>query len=192
MGTWSYPTTRWAVYLRDGLRCGYCGVTLADILADYGDNFLTLDHVVPLRPKKGGRTGDNHPRNLVTACYHCNCAKGRDTVTVFARSMGWNARSVRRRVARLRARDVEAYRSGAKVLLGQVPGVPLADLVHDHDWLVRRQWREGDLDGQYWAHVREYVQETMFCETCRRPHATPDEQRAAAYGRWGDGSDIPF
>lgn len=185
--SWVYPTTRWAIYLRDDLMCCYCGVTMADILAVYDDNFLTLDHVVPLVPKKGGRTGDNSPANLVTACYACNVEKGRASLTAFLRGRRLSPNEVKATIARVRvrrARNVELYRHAAKALLGRIPGVPLTDMVYDHDWLVKRQWREGDLDGEYWAHIRADVQQSLFCPTCRQPHPAEDEQRFAARERW--------
>lgn len=189
---WVYPTTRWAVYLRDDLACVYCGVTMAQILDDYGDNFLTLDHVVPKRPKKGGRKGDNSTGNLVTACYHCNCGKGQDTLTAYGRSLGLSPAKVAALSARVlvrRKRPIEHYRHAAKVLLGRIPGLPMADMVYDHDWLVKRQWSESDLDGEYWTHIRADAQQALFCEACRRPHPTEAEQREAAAGRWSSVDD---
>jgi 5-methylcytosine-specific restriction endonuclease McrA len=57
-----YPAfTRFNVFLRDHFACQYCG--------DRSD--LTFDHLVPR--SRGGRTTWD---NVVTACSHCNLAKG--------------------------------------------------------------------------------------------------------------------
>ncbi len=53
--------TRFNVFLRDGFKCAYCGVS--------GE--LTFDHVIPR--SKGGRTSWN---NIVAACSPCNLRKG--------------------------------------------------------------------------------------------------------------------
>lgn len=69
MPDWIRARKRWAIYLRDGLRCVYCGVQAATLaLGDEG--FLTLDHFEPR-----GRGGPHGEGNLVTACYACNVAK---------------------------------------------------------------------------------------------------------------------
>lgn len=65
-GTWVRPTTRLAVYLRDGLGCVYCGKDWSSV------NGLTLDHVVP---RVAG--GTNDVSNLVTCCRACNDLKHR-------------------------------------------------------------------------------------------------------------------
>lgn len=52
---WIRPTTRLAIYLRDGLACVYCGQALEDGVQ------LTLDHIKPWC--RGGR---HSPGNLVT------------------------------------------------------------------------------------------------------------------------------
>ena len=58
------PFTRFNVFLRDRFTCQYCGEpnTASE---------LTFDHVVPR--SRGGRTAWE---NVVTACTHCNLAKG--------------------------------------------------------------------------------------------------------------------
>ena len=73
---WCRPSTRLAIYLRDGLACVYCGGTLEE-----GTKF-TLDH---LKPHAKG--GDNKPTNLVTCCHRCNSSRGKRSVTAFARSV---------------------------------------------------------------------------------------------------------
>jgi len=73
---WCRPSTRLAIYLRDGLSCCYCGATVED------GALLTLDH---LHAHSHG--GSNDPSNLVTCCHRCNSARGNRPVAVFARAV---------------------------------------------------------------------------------------------------------
>ena len=73
---WVRPTTRLAIYLRDGLACVYCGDGIEQGV------MLTLDHVQP--HSKGG---SDRPTNLVTACKTCNSSRGNRSVAAFARSV---------------------------------------------------------------------------------------------------------
>ena len=162
MSQWVLPTTRWAIYLRDGLSCVYCQITLADLLAERGENFLTLDHI---KAKQHG--GCNSPHNLVTCCYACNAAKGRSTVARFCREQGLTSSTVRSRIKARRDRDIGQYRLAARLLLGRVDGVPgaeVAQAVIDHDWIVKRQWGDSSIDGDYWAHLKS--QGDLFCPSC--------------------------
>lgn len=59
--SWVRPTTRLAIYLRDGLGCVYCQVDWSR------SGGLTLDHVVPR-----SLHGRNDVGNLVTSCRNCN------------------------------------------------------------------------------------------------------------------------
>lgn len=61
---WCRPSTRQALYHRDGFCCVYCGAAAEDGVQ------LTLDHVMACE-----LGGDNSPSNLVTACLSCNSAK---------------------------------------------------------------------------------------------------------------------
>lgn len=70
---WCRPSTRLAIYLRDGLACLWCGAGVEDEVV------LTLDHVVPV-----GRGGDNRGRNLITACRECNAGRGTASIPAFA------------------------------------------------------------------------------------------------------------
>jgi hypothetical protein len=70
---WITRKKRLAIYLRDGMACGYCGATME------GGAMLTLDHV---KPRTEG--GDNRARNLITACNSCNRFKSNRTLDSFA------------------------------------------------------------------------------------------------------------
>ena len=70
---WCRPSTRLAIYLRDGLACVYCAAA-----AETGTT-LCLDHVIP-----ASKGGGNAPRNLVTACKRCNDSRGNRSLSVFA------------------------------------------------------------------------------------------------------------
>ena len=164
MSQWLRPSARWAIYLRDGLKCLYCGVPLAELVAERGGNFLTVDH---LRPRCRGGKAD--PYNLMASCYECNQAKGVASVTQFCRDFSHNHNTVKSRIERRRGKDLAQFREAAKVLLGQVPGIPgvrAADIVIDHDWLVKQQWGDS-IDATYWAHLKS--QEHLFCTECGSP-----------------------
>lgn len=61
---WIQPSTRLAIYARDGFCCAYCGARAEDGVK------LTLDHLLACE-----LGGTNKPENLVTACLSCNSAK---------------------------------------------------------------------------------------------------------------------
>lgn len=71
---WCRPTTRLAIYLRDGMGCLWCGKGVEDGIA------LSLDHKVPV--KKGGT---NDPSNMFTSCCSCNYKRQDKPVATFAR-----------------------------------------------------------------------------------------------------------
>lgn len=54
---WIRPDKRWAIYVRDGLRCVWCG-----------DDAACLDHLFA----RASRWRDNDPRRIVSACTRCN------------------------------------------------------------------------------------------------------------------------
>jgi hypothetical protein len=179
VSAWLFVTTRWAIYLRDGLACVYCDATIQELLEEADGNFLTVDH---LRARtKGGR---NDPANLVTCCYACNCAKGTKSLSAWCRAEGWDARSLRKRVARRARRPIENWRPAAKLIMGLVEGVPIAQMVIDHDWLVKRQFGDS-IEGEHWEYLQG--QADLFCGRCHGPvdHAT-------GMHRPLDNSDIPF
>lgn len=161
MSQWIRPTTRWAIYLRDGMSCVYCGVTMAELVEARGDNFLTVDHV-----KTKSKGGTNHPTNIVTCCYRCNLVKGCKSLSTFCKEEGLVRTTVRSRMRSRQNRPVEHYREAARVLLGNLPGVPMAELVADHDWLVKGQWTQGE-GVEVWEHLKE--QGELFCATCTAP-----------------------
>ena len=96
---WIRPEKRLALYLRDGMACCYCGVGVETGIQ------LTLDH---LQPREHG--GSNAPTNLITACVHCNSARGQRSWKKFAERAGGRryTHAIRRiELLRHRAFDVE-------------------------------------------------------------------------------------
>jgi len=158
MPQWLRPATRWAIYVRDDMRCIYCRVSIQELIRKAGNNFLTVDHV---RSRQRGGTSDHV--NLITCCYDCNISKKDTTLAAWCRSRGWSASAVSKRIGRRRARNLELYRSAAHILLGKLEGVPVATLVEHHDWLVKRQWGDS-LDGDHWTHLQEQAE--LFCSAC--------------------------
>jgi 5-methylcytosine-specific restriction endonuclease McrA len=70
---WIRQSSRLAIYLRDGMKCGYCAAGVEDGAQ------LTLDH---LRPWSKG--GSNAATNLITCCKQCNSSRGNKLLTDFA------------------------------------------------------------------------------------------------------------
>lgn len=62
---WIRQDKSFAIYLRDGQACVYCGVGMEE-----GVTF-SLDHLVP-----HSHGGNNHESNLVTSCLKCNQSQG--------------------------------------------------------------------------------------------------------------------
>lgn len=86
--SWIRPTTRLALYLRDGLCCIYC-------LQDWSVGGLTIDHVVS---RSDGGTNDH--TNLVSACARCNGLKrAAGTWENFAQCLGINVNKLMIRLA---------------------------------------------------------------------------------------------
>ena len=73
---WIRQEKRLAIYLRDGLACGYCGHAVEDGAC------LTLDHIVPV-----SRGGKNEATNLVTCCGRCNSSRGNRSLPVWSRAV---------------------------------------------------------------------------------------------------------
>lgn len=85
---WIRPSRRWAIYLRDGFACVYCGRV----------GKLSIDHVVPC--ESGGTHRSN---NLVTCCMSCNSSKqGLSNRKWYARlrERGIDTEKMRHRIAR--------------------------------------------------------------------------------------------
>ncbi len=99
---WIRRERRYALYLRDGHRCLWCG----------GTRSLTLDH---LFPRQGGR-GDNRNENLVTSCLSCNSSRRHLRLSRWLRRLRDQAVDVHAIVVELRRRrrtlvDLEAGRA---------------------------------------------------------------------------------
>lgn len=106
---WIRPSTRWAIYYRDGFTCAYCGrssewewQSLQDMpqLDIMRRQLLSLDHVRAVT--HGAR--DNAPSNLTTCCVSCNSSKQGLTMRQWLarlRSFGIDTELVRRRIRNL-------------------------------------------------------------------------------------------
>jgi 5-methylcytosine-specific restriction endonuclease McrA len=75
---WIWPTTRLALYLRDGFQCKACGKDLHTARP----RDITLDHLTPysvwekMSPAEQDVFGNPHDAsNLVTMCNFCNCSR---------------------------------------------------------------------------------------------------------------------
>jgi 5-methylcytosine-specific restriction endonuclease McrA len=101
-GQWIRPEKRLAIYLRDRFTCSYC---LSD-LTTAAPRDITLDHVIP---RAAG--GSNEPKNLITACVHCNCARKSSPVSAFAND------SARREIRNRTRRTITRYITLAKALI---------------------------------------------------------------------------
>ena len=181
---------RWAIYLRDGCACAYCGTSLQDVLADPDAGvFLTLDHV-------RGRGEGNDPTNLVTACSACNNLKGTKTVSRFAKDLRVNRATLWGRVNARTRRPLEPYLEAAKVLLGDVPGLSPSEEALRHDLIVRAQWEPGNSDIRFSLASFERddptnPQENLWCPYCSSLTATNPGYRNST-PQDGDLEDIPF
>lgn len=177
-------TTRWAIYLRDELSCTYCGVTMVELVKTRGSNFLTLDH---LQTRKAG--GNNEASNLVTCCLVCNTSRGSRTLVEFSEALGFHRVRLWNRARRRTRRPLEQFREAARLMLGEVEGVPPAQLAIEHDFLVRSNRSPNDLDVEHWKHLR--AAEGLFCMYCDRPQAF-DSVLSVAVSLPPSDDDVPF
>lgn len=108
--SWIRDDLRLALLLRDGLACGYCGVTV-----ESGAQ-LTLDHIIPRT--KGG---SNKPENLITCCHICNSRRGNRPFKRFVLHvsvyLGVNQEDILAHIQRCRKRSVKKYRAIAQDLM---------------------------------------------------------------------------
>jgi len=96
---WCRPSTRQAIYNRDGFCCAYCGASAED------GTLLTLDHVLAVE-----LGGTNDPTNLVTACFSCNSAKQDKTTRewfLYLRDGGTDTAKIGPRIRRLCAKELD-------------------------------------------------------------------------------------
>ena len=87
---WLRPTTRLAIYHRDGFCCAYCGAG-----SETGAK-LTVDHILAVE-----LGGTNTPGNLITCCGKCNSSK--------------RALSVRGWFTSLRRRSIDTTKVGRRI-----------------------------------------------------------------------------
>lgn len=98
-GKWIRPSTRLAIYHRDGFCCVYCGKG-----AEAG-NPLTLDHLHAVE-----LGGSNDPSNLVTACLSCNSKKQDKSIRAWfaaLRASGVKVENIARRVRNAVRRQID-------------------------------------------------------------------------------------
>lgn len=113
---WCRRDLRLAIYLRDGMACMWCGVTLEDGAK------LTLDHVTP--HSRGGRNGAD---NLICACEKCNKSRGNRSAASFAAAVaeyvdhGATAKQILAAVRNHTRRSIEPHREGAKAIIARRP-----------------------------------------------------------------------
>lgn len=111
---WIRQDKRLAIYLRDGLACAYCGVSV-----ESGAQ-LTLDH---LKPHSKG--GENSDANLVTCCKRCNSSRGNRSVRAFSRGVaeyldhGATAQEIERHVRTTSRRKLAPYKAEAKAMIAR-------------------------------------------------------------------------
>ena len=171
--TYLFPTTRWAIHLRDSVSCVYCLISLDEILEEDADNFLTIDHV---RPRS--KEGTHLPQNLITACWDCNHQKASNSMRSFCGERGLSYSAVRSRSARWRRKDVELFRGSAKILLGLTPWSSVHQKIVDHSMIVRRHWKDGSFEMQLWEHER--TQQYLWCPACgQRPRSQLDYENSS-------------
>lgn len=110
---WCRPSTRLAIYLRDGLACVWCGAGVEEGAR------LTLDH---LKPHSKG--GSNAPSNLLTACKRCNDSRGARSAAKFApdpATLKFVRATVKRALPRAEALALLKARSLSEVLSSPRP-----------------------------------------------------------------------
>lgn len=73
---WIRQEKRLAIYMRDGMACMYCGLSIEEGAQ------LSLDHIEPR-----SRDGSNSESNLVTSCVKCNSSRGNRPVEDFANAV---------------------------------------------------------------------------------------------------------
>jgi hypothetical protein len=109
---WITQVKRLAIYLRDGLACGYCGQSIEDGAS------LCLDHIVS---RCDG--GSNDAANIITACKRCNDSKNSRSAQAFAKAVaaylnhGITAKQITAHLRNCTARPLAAHLVDAKRLI---------------------------------------------------------------------------
>jgi len=115
LGRWIRPVKRFAIYARDGYKCGYC---LKDLRVVKREVDRQLDHLDgrAIRFTDGGQAvRNNHQSNLITACAACNAAKADIAFTVFVKRFA----GAEARIARLVKLPLDLV--AARIVLGLPP-----------------------------------------------------------------------
>ena len=103
---WIWIRSRYAIYLRDGMACVYCG-------ADATTKRMGLDHIVPV-----AAGGQNKADNLVTCCETCNSRKNTKPMRQWLKEIKDNG-SIRKYIDAAIVKEIKPYRKEAKLLLAR-------------------------------------------------------------------------
>ena len=102
VSNWIRPAKRLAIYLRDGMKCQYCGRDLHGV----NPRDITLDHITPK-----SRGGSNKCGNLVTSCRSCNSQRQDAPLEE------WASCTAVKRIIRQLGLDLTPYKALAKELI---------------------------------------------------------------------------
>ena len=115
LGRWIRPEKRYAIYARDGFRCGYCTRDLSQVSRVVERQLDHIDATVLGYTKGGQAIRNNGQANLVTACATCNASKADIAFATFvARFAGAEAR-----IGRLVKQPIDV--AAARIVLGMEP-----------------------------------------------------------------------
>lgn len=96
------PRLRYAIYLRDGLTCCYCGGTvIPGIHHSVSTAAANLEHLTCW-----SNGGADDARNMMTSCAHCNQSRKATKLTVWAASQGLDITTIRKEIRRRKARKI--------------------------------------------------------------------------------------
>jgi DNA-directed RNA polymerase subunit RPC12/RpoP len=131
--SWLRPTTRLAIYLRDGCQCAYCGAGIEDTYTTAKGKTkrvqLSADHILPVATARaaGITIDEQDPTNLITACRSCNSRRQDKPVTEWCQILEAqgkidSAAKTARKISKMTALPIEI--EAAKTLLKTHKSVP--------------------------------------------------------------------
>ena len=115
LGRWIRPEKRYAIYARDGFRCGYCTRDLSAVSRVVDRQLDHIDATVLGFTKGGQARKNNHQSNLVTACATCNASKADVAFATFVAGFA----GAQKRIAGLVKRPIDV--AAARIALGMEP-----------------------------------------------------------------------